>query len=1080
MMNKVNTITKQVFSKTHKRVISSAVILGMLNTVTLPVQAAVQQAQHEQRANKVGSQESSWEQLTELTAQHRLMVNGLKIGRTIHKAVWYESAWDKVVSLFTEDSETIAEREHALTTVDQILALRIKTMQEQVAIMQEITAQANALKAQQLAPEIIQQSMQRQAELVKQLEGRYRTLQGLFEQLQQAKQSGDSEQQQQALSRLDQQIQAWQPKTARTDMQRLPWGTPDSKVRAPITAETKGKITPAAYHKGLSDLNTTTDKQNRSSSIGQWRSTEYQYAQFLQNQHSIRPVANTINGMTASGKWPVLSALPATVQDADLQANEDVSINPEIQALAKELNHNPAKIYKWVYDNIEYVPTYGSIQGAAYTLETKRGNAFDTSSLLIALLRTSKIPARYVYGTIEVPSKVVTDWVGGVNSVDAAQNLMGQGGIPNIGLTSGSQTMAVRLEHVWVEAAVDSLPSRGSLNNLDAAGNLSNPDAARQWIPLDASYKRYNRTAAIDIAKAVPFDANKLVNELKAGATIDEAAGSVQNLDQSKIDSAITSYNSQIKAYLEQNHPNATVENILGKSEIRPYQSKLLSPVLPYKVNTVIADYHTLPDSMRHYFVLNTFPSNDPYAQMEGSADFNIRIPSTQLQGKPLAFSFKPSSQTDADLLASYLPKPDASGNIDPGKLPKSLPSSIRMTAEITLNGQVLKTGQSYPLGTEIKAQMGFASPNNSWGLPNKQFQAGEYHAIGYDMQGLSQAQMDRTKAQLEVAKTKIESRQETQIKTLTSHDVTGAMLQGVVQSYFALNDAQDKIAGTQAKVTKLPYMSFGTFSTQVQGVYSWGVLRQAKLSGMMMDIDRLSATSVEHDNNIQNWVNFNASQGSRMSANEHLVPEQFFNDPNATTRTVHGISAVKALQVAASQGQKIYQIDQANINTIVPQLNHSSETISDIHNAVASGKVVTTSQAKVSINGWTGSGYIIIDPATGAGAYMIGGGLDGGAITMPPAYAWLFGIAAILILASLFLSGLGGLFLLLLGIIVLGCAFSNYTNNPKWVDRATTLSLFLLGGLGLFLESGAVAFWVLTGLLGASIYEVQLGTQCT
>lgn len=817
-MNKVNTITTRVFNKTSQRVISSAVILGILNTVTLPVQAAVQQAQHEQKINQTASQDSSWEQLSELTAQHRLMASGLKIGRTIHKAAWYENTWNKVIGLFTDDSETIAEREHALTTVDQILALRIKTMQEQTVIMQEITAQANALKAQQLAPETLHQSMQRQAELVKQLDSRYRTLQGLFDQLQQAKQSGSSEQQQQALNKLDQQIQAWQPKAAQTDMQRLPWGTPDSKVRAPITAENKGELQPASYALGQGNLNTSTIK----TSIGQWRNTEYQYAQYLQKQQPIRPINNTLSGMTASGNWPVLSSLPATVQDADLQANEDVSINLEIEALAKALNHNPAKIYKWVYDNIEYVPTYGSIQGAAYTLETKRGNAFDTSSLLIALLRTSKIPARYVYGTIEVPSKVVNDWVGGVNSIDAAQNLMGQGGIPNIGLTSGSQTVAVRMEHVWVEAAVDSLPSRGSLNNLNDTGSVTNPDAAQQWIPLDASYKRYNRTAGVDIAKAVPFDTNKLVNDIKTGATIDEATGSVQNLDQSKIGNAMIAYNDQVKSYLQQNHPNATVGDILGKSEIRPYQSKLLSPVLPYKVNTVIADYQILPDSMRHYFELNTFPSNDPYAQMEGISDFSIKIPSTRLQGKPLAFSFKPSSPTDADLLASYLPNPDASGNISPNQLPKSLPSSIKMTAEVTLGGQVLKTGQSYPLGTEIKAQMGFVSPNNSWGLPNKQFQAGEYHAIGYDMQGLSKAQMERTKTQLEGAKAKIETKDEAQIKTLTSHDVTGATLQAVVQSYFGINDIQDNFAGSQAKVTKLPYMSFGTFSTNIQGIYSW------------------------------------------------------------------------------------------------------------------------------------------------------------------------------------------------------------------------------------------------------------------
>ena len=449
-MKQTNTTTNNLFSKSRKRLISSSIIIGMLNTVTLPVQAAIQQNQQEKKANIESTHESSWEQLTELTAQHRLTVSGLKIGRAIHKAAWYESAWGKVIGLFTDDKETIAARADALSTVDQILALRLKTMQEQTAIMQEIAAQTNQLKSQHVSSEI----MQRQADLIKQLDNRFQTLQSLLGQLQQAKLSGDTDRQQEALGALDQQIQAWQPKPAQTDMQRLPWGSPDSKVRAPITADTKGQIKPAAYSKGLHDLSTTTSQQDRSSSIGQWRSTEYQYSQYLQKQHPIRPIANTISGMTASGSWPVLSSLPATVQDADLQANEDVSISPEIRALAKQLDYNPAKIYKWVYDNIEYIPTYGSIQGAAYILETKRGNSFDTSSLLIALLRTSKIPARYVYGTIEVPANTVKDWVGGVNSIDAAQNLMGQGGIPNIGLTNGSQVTHVRMEHVWVEAAV--------------------------------------------------------------------------------------------------------------------------------------------------------------------------------------------------------------------------------------------------------------------------------------------------------------------------------------------------------------------------------------------------------------------------------------------------------------------------------------------------------------------------------------------------------------------------------------------------------------------------------------------------
>jgi transglutaminase-like putative cysteine protease len=77
-----------------------------------------------------------------------------------------------------------------------------------------------------------------------------------------------------------------------------------------------------------------------------------------------------------------------------LAPTEDVQITPEIEALAQELEHNPVKIYNWAYNNIQFIPTYGSIQGSLKTLETKSGNAFDTTSLLIALLRASGIHAR--------------------------------------------------------------------------------------------------------------------------------------------------------------------------------------------------------------------------------------------------------------------------------------------------------------------------------------------------------------------------------------------------------------------------------------------------------------------------------------------------------------------------------------------------------------------------------------------------------------------------------------------------------------------------------------------------------------
>ncbi|MEW5837730.1 MAG: hypothetical protein AB1717_02725 [Pseudomonadota bacterium] len=55
--------------------------------------------------------------------------------------------------------------------------------------------------------------------------------------------------------------------------------------------------------------------------------------------------------------------------------------------------------------------------------------------------------------------------------------------------------------------------------------------------------------------------------------------------------------------------------------------------------------------------------------------------------------------------------------------------------------------------------------------------------------------------------------------------------------------------------------------------------------------------------------------------------------------------------------------------------------------------------QADITVNGWTGSGYIILDPETGAGAYKISGGMNGGALDFgcgvaSGALSYFFGIA--------------------------------------------------------------------------------------
>jgi hypothetical protein len=141
-----------------------------------------------------------------------------------------------------------------------------------------------------------------------------------------------------------------------------------------------------------------------------------------------------------------------------------------------------------------------------------------------------------------------------------------------------------------------------------------------------------------------------------------------------------------------------------------------------------------------------------------------------------------------------------------------------------------------------------------------------------------------------------------------------------------------------------------------------------------------------------------------RASAYEHLIPEKLFTDqtqPNAP----QAISAVKALAIAASQGQKIYTITQANQDIILPQINVDPDVMNEMQNALSAGKEVTVHQSPITQSGWTGTGYIITDPATGAGAYKISGGANGGFIYLIVAIVFI--VLAVALAYELFIAGI-------------------------------------------------------------------------
>ncbi len=709
------------------------------------------------------------------------------------------------------------------------------------------------------------------------------------------------------------------------DPNKLPFSTPDGKVRPPIETE----------------------------------------QQFHTRLFKTSPLSRMLAGPIPNGFTLPATTLPITPTAADLSATEDIVLTPAIQAQAAALNHNPVQIYNWVRNTIEFLPTYGSIQGADMTLQTRKGNSFDTASLLIGLLRASNIPARYVYGTIQVPADRAMNWVGGVSKPEAAQQLLGQGGIPNIGLLSGGVIKYIKLEHVWVEAYVDYVPSRGAVNRT--------PDT---WVPMDASYKQYQYTQGMDIKGQVPLDAQALVTQAQTGATIDPS-GWVQNLNGTAIQSALSTYQTQVQNYINTTQPNATVGDVLGSKTILANTSSILAGSLPYTTIATGGKFTGLPLQVRHQFEYSLYASAMDRAM--GSPTISLKQSLPNLAGKKITLSFAPATPADANLIASYLPKAHADGTpILPSELPTSLPGYlIHLTAEFRVDGQLVASGGNFTMGEELVSSMGLFDPVNGWSFgQDNQPIAGEYIATHVDLQGVSTAQLQTLKDKLAATQAKLAANQTV---GLTKEDISGDILYSAVLSYFAANQSAANVSAQASGIVEYRKPSFGNFETSAKPLYWFGIPRNVSFPGLVMDVDRYASIVVAKDNS--STVRHVLQSGMRLSAYEHLIPEKIFS---SSTNPGQGISAVKALALAASQGQKIYTLNaanQASHATLLAQVTIDGNARAEIQSALAAGKKVTVHASPITQSGWTGSGYIITDPLTGSGAYKISGGANGGFI---------------------------------------------------------------------------------------------------
>ncbi|MCP4548720.1 MAG: RHS repeat protein, partial [bacterium] len=185
-------------------------------------------------------------------------------------------------------------------------------------------------------------------------------------------------------------------------------------------------------------------------------------------------------------------------------------------------------------------------------------------------------------------------------------------------------------------------------------------------------------------------------------------------------------------------------------------------------------------------------------------------------------------------------------------------------------------------------------------------------------------------------------------------------------------HDLFDQLAAEVYGVYRQRMPSAGVFSAPITANYFLGVARSGNYRSRQLDVKRNVQVVRAPDG--QTRFNFMSHIGIQGSFLEGFVLDQLFG------RGMHpALSTAQILMEAGRQNIPVYRITARNIDAALPLLAVSEAVKEDIAHAVRTGKHAVVPQSDLQIGNWTGTGYIIQDLDTGAGAYLLEGGLNGG-----------------------------------------------------------------------------------------------------
>ncbi|MBN9397519.1 MAG: hypothetical protein J0H83_19890 [Candidatus Melainabacteria bacterium] len=317
-------------------------------------------------------------------------------------------------------------------------------------------------------------------------------------------------------------------------------------------------------------------------------------------------------------------APPANVYDPNKKAVHSViggfGESTTIAELARALKNNIDLIFEWVYNNINYLPTYGIQKGGLGAIIDGFGNSFDLSDLIVQLARQAGYTANYQFGTLRMTAAQAGSWLGtDPLNIWAANNLLANSGVP-VTVVTVSGVDYIEFSHCWALVKV------GGTNYV-----------------FDAAIRSHTSKTAINLATAMGYNATNFLTRAKTGATV--TSDYVKNLNRANIRADLDTMTMNLVNWIKTNNHGAFMDDILGGRTIVPNDSSTPTRITAHprlKPSSTVTTWTAVPQAYKATLHI-VYDSID------------ITFNSHDLAGKRLTLTFNASHQGELRLNGTLL-----------------------------------------------------------------------------------------------------------------------------------------------------------------------------------------------------------------------------------------------------------------------------------------------------------------------------------------------------------------------------------------------------------------------------------------